>query len=43
VQQHHKALLRILADLRHRFRWIEQTPVLQLSGSAKMQDRMLVP
>jgi len=41
VQQHSKAMHAILADLRHHFRWVEQTPLLQLSGTAKQQDLVL--
>lgn len=43
VQQHNKALDGILADLRHRFKWLDQTHVLQLSGSATLHDQVLLP
>lgn len=43
VLRHSKALQCILADLRQKFGWIDQTPVLQLSGSAKFEDLVLVP
>lgn len=42
VQQHGKALHSILAELRFHFRWIDQTPVIQLSTSAKLQDYVLL-
>lgn len=42
VQQHGKALHSILAELRYHFRWIDQTPVIQLSGSAKLGDYVLL-
>lgn len=43
VQQHGKALHSILAELRYHFRWINQSPVIQLSSSAKLQDYVLLP
>jgi len=43
VHQHSKALHSILTDLRRHFRWMDQTPVLQLSASAKLQDSVVVP
>jgi len=42
VHQHAKAMHNILGDLRYNFRWIEQTPVLRLSATAKQQDYVLL-
>jgi len=42
VHSHVKAMHSILGDLRQHFRWLDQTPVLQLSSAARLQDPVLV-
>jgi len=41
VNKHMNALRSILGNLRAHFRWLDQSPQLQLSGSADMQDNLL--
>lgn len=41
VNKHMNSLRSILGNLRAHFRWVDQTPVLQLSGAASMQDPLL--
>jgi len=42
VQQHSAALQSMLADLRRHSKWLEQTPVVELSSSAGQRDYVLV-
>merc|ERR1712150_181298 len=41
VHQHVKAMHNILSNLKQHFRYLDQTLVVQLSGSAREQDRVL--
>ncbi|CAE7407419.1 MCA1, partial [Symbiodinium sp. CCMP2456] len=43
LAQHSKAMDGILQNLRRKYRWIQQTPVIQLSASANVQDPLILP
>eukprot|EP00435_Cladocopium_sp_Y103_P023846 s1277_g5.t2 len=43
LAQHSKATDSILQNLRRKYRWIQQTPVIQLSASANVEDTLILP
>lgn len=43
LAQHSKAMDSILQNLRRKYRWIQQTPVIQLSASANVEDTLILP
>ncbi|CAJ1461785.1 unnamed protein product [Effrenium voratum] len=43
LTQHSKAMDSILQNLRRKYRWIQQTPVIQLSAAANVEDALILP
>eukprot|EP00931_Biecheleriopsis_adriatica_P061439 TRINITY_DN36941_c0_g1_i1.p1 TRINITY_DN36941_c0_g1~~TRINITY_DN36941_c0_g1_i1.p1 ORF type:complete len:1718 (-),score=509.89 TRINITY_DN36941_c0_g1_i1:56-5209(-) len=42
VSKHSKAMDGVLQNLRRKYRWIQQTPVIQLSATGNLEDRLIL-